>query len=462
MFKSRISAAVTEKLSGWEKPHAKNCRVLLRHGRTCSKMRWEILWTGEQKDRAVIQSFQVLAWMIITSRRRNWNQLENWPHYALRLSQNAFVWHELVDLTILWSVNKLARSVTKWSRACDRRLARLTAYIHHTHDHRHFCHVRNTAQHCLLGLFQDSDFAGDLEDSKSTSGGSRCIFGSRTFVPTFCMCKKQASVSHSSTEFWSYFFGRWSSPGRYLRSRSLIFGCWSVTFCCEHAHIKQWEITVEKERYTSKYRETQHAEKSGAQLPKPSCCFFFFLKKNGNRDVDELLNVDHVVTNASSSSQFWSSVVYFRRHWSCDQNDQKRQKSCDETRVQNPQSCVKLVVWQSQFGYVRCCLELRKHCLHAACNDRRLAASESMLVAQTVFEVTLRWSVRLPPSRGRVWWLVGERMFFFFGNFGLSTLPATFFLLWSTLKTHQIWRGVVCFSCPQRRCRPWLQRICRE
>ena len=27
----------------------------------------------------------------------------------------------------------------------------------------------NTAQHCRLGLFQDSDFAGDLEDSKSTS-----------------------------------------------------------------------------------------------------------------------------------------------------------------------------------------------------------------------------------------------------------------------------------------------------
>ena len=27
----------------------------------------------------------------------------------------------------------------------------------------------NTAEHCLLGLLQDSHFAGDLEDSKSTS-----------------------------------------------------------------------------------------------------------------------------------------------------------------------------------------------------------------------------------------------------------------------------------------------------
>ena len=45
---------------------------------------------------------------------------------------------------ILWSVNKLARSITKGTKACE----------------------------CRLGLCQDSDFAGDLDDSKSTSGGA--------------------------------------------------------------------------------------------------------------------------------------------------------------------------------------------------------------------------------------------------------------------------------------------------
>ena len=58
----------------------------------------------------------------------------------------------------------------------------------------------NTAQQCRLGLFQDSDFAGGLEDSKSTSGGTLCVFGSHTFVPGSWMCKKQTCVSHSSTE----------------------------------------------------------------------------------------------------------------------------------------------------------------------------------------------------------------------------------------------------------------------
>ena len=41
---------------------------------------------------------------------------------------------------------------------------------------------------------------GDLEDSKSTSGGLLCIFGSHTFVPISWMRKKQTSVSYSSTE----------------------------------------------------------------------------------------------------------------------------------------------------------------------------------------------------------------------------------------------------------------------
>ena len=80
---------------------------------------------------------------------------------------------------ILWAVNKLARS-----KACDKRLNRLISYIHYTCEYKQYCHVGNTAKQCRLGLFQDSDFAGDLEDSKSTSGGTLCVFGSHTFVPT--------------------------------------------------------------------------------------------------------------------------------------------------------------------------------------------------------------------------------------------------------------------------------------
>ena len=97
-------------------------------------------------------------------------------------------------------MNKLARSIKKWTKACDKRLNRLISYIHHTCEYRQYCHVGNTAKQCKLGLFHHSDFAGDLEDSKSTSEGTLCIFGSQTFVPISGMCKEQTSVSHSSTE----------------------------------------------------------------------------------------------------------------------------------------------------------------------------------------------------------------------------------------------------------------------
>ena len=87
---------------------------------------------------------------------------------------------------MMWRV--MQRNV--WS---DKRLNRLISYIHHTCGYRQYCHVGNTAKQCRLGLFQDSDFAGDLEDSKSTSGGTLCIFGSDTCVPITWMCKKQTA-----------------------------------------------------------------------------------------------------------------------------------------------------------------------------------------------------------------------------------------------------------------------------
>ena len=45
---------------------------------------------------------------------------------------------------ILWSVNKLARAITKWNKPCGLRLARLIAYIHHTFELKQFCPVGNT------------------------------------------------------------------------------------------------------------------------------------------------------------------------------------------------------------------------------------------------------------------------------------------------------------------------------
>ena len=142
---------------------------------------------------------QLHAWMTINSKKKM-SQLENCLQSDHKLFSNVCIWLVFGRPDILWSVNKLARAITDWTKSCDERLARLISYIHHTCEYRQSCCVGNTAQQCRLGLFQDSDFAGDLEDSQSTSGGVLCIFGSHTFVPISWLCKKQTSVSHSSTE----------------------------------------------------------------------------------------------------------------------------------------------------------------------------------------------------------------------------------------------------------------------
>ena len=53
---------------------------------------------------------------------------------------------------ILWLVNKLARSITKWTKACDKRLNRLISYFHHTCEYTHFRLLGRQFEEVLLEL----------------------------------------------------------------------------------------------------------------------------------------------------------------------------------------------------------------------------------------------------------------------------------------------------------------------
>ena len=195
---SHISAGATEKLPGWDRLHAKTMVWSHDIEGHAQKVCGKVLRTDEKRRQSNFTHFPVLAWMITNSRRKIWNQLGNHQKFDHKCFFKCLFLARIGRPDIPCSVNKLAPSGTKWTQACDKRLARLISYIHHTRDYRQCCHAGNAAQHCRLGLFQDSD--GDFEHSKSTSGGILCIFGCRTCVSFCWMCKKQTSVSHSSTE----------------------------------------------------------------------------------------------------------------------------------------------------------------------------------------------------------------------------------------------------------------------
>ena len=198
MFKPQVTAGATQKLPGWEKSHAKTVAWSndMEGGvKKCLKK-----LANWQKKKAE-QLYKVSAPCLDQNFKKE--ELDTVGKLSTVCSQivlECLSWARIGRPDILWSVNKLARAVTKWTWACDKRLARLISYSSHMWIQT-ILSCGNTAKQCRLGLFQDSDFVGDLEDSKSTSGGIVCIFGSRqTFVPVSWMCKKQTSVSHSSTE----------------------------------------------------------------------------------------------------------------------------------------------------------------------------------------------------------------------------------------------------------------------
>ena len=106
----------------------------------------------------------------------------------------------IARMDLMWAVNMLAREVTRWTAACGRRLHRLISSMHHSRDWAQICYVGDSPSKCDTVLFSDASFAGDLRDSKSTSGGVLCLVGPNTFVPISWLGKKQTAVSHSTSE----------------------------------------------------------------------------------------------------------------------------------------------------------------------------------------------------------------------------------------------------------------------
>ena len=164
-----------------------------------SKMRRTILWIGKEGSGAVIQSVKsLLGWSSIRtgrtriSRRIITNLLTNCLE-MLSFGTNWETRHSVVCQQTCKSSHKngLRHATDDWQDWFH-------SFIY-TNEFQQYCHVGNTAQQCRQGLFHDSDFVGDFEDSKSTSVEVLCIFGSHTSVPLSWMCKKQTSVSHSST-----------------------------------------------------------------------------------------------------------------------------------------------------------------------------------------------------------------------------------------------------------------------
>ena len=104
---------------------------------------------------------------------------------------------QLEDQTY-FGLNFLARSVTKWNRACDPRLARLIRNIHHTTDYKTVLSRLTSSNKLRTGIIPRRRFC---RKSNRLNVGWRFVYLWITYVCTkFMAFQKRSAVSHSTTD----------------------------------------------------------------------------------------------------------------------------------------------------------------------------------------------------------------------------------------------------------------------
>ena len=110
MFESRIFCWTDRKITGMAETSRTNRGVVLRHGRTRSKMRWAILWIGKQESGATSLTFASLfRWSSIQTGGTGVSGRVVRSLVANCLKKKACTWHELDDLTFHGLWNKLSK-----------------------------------------------------------------------------------------------------------------------------------------------------------------------------------------------------------------------------------------------------------------------------------------------------------------------------------------------------------------
>ena len=120
MFESRISADASEQLPGAVKPHAKTVvwsYDMEGHAQKCVERYCELA------NKKTEQLYKVFSSLCLDDHHVKKEELESVGELSEVCSQIVFTCLYLARIgrpDIVWSVNKRARSITKWTKACDK------------------------------------------------------------------------------------------------------------------------------------------------------------------------------------------------------------------------------------------------------------------------------------------------------------------------------------------------------
>ena len=94
---------------------------------------------------------------------------------------------------LLHPVSLLAREVTEWNRACDKRLHRLVCDLNSTRTRNLEAFVGDEPCDCTMIVYADTSYADDSNNSRSTSASSIALVGPNTSAPITAICNKSDS-----------------------------------------------------------------------------------------------------------------------------------------------------------------------------------------------------------------------------------------------------------------------------
>ena len=278
--------------------------------------------------------------------------LENYLLVAHKLFWNVCIW------------------LTKWTKPCDKRLARLISYIHHTSEFRWNCCVGNTAQNAEYGCFKTLILQETLK-TQNQNQEDFCVFWEVKHLYPEVGCARNRPRSHTAQQ----------KPSSYLLMRVyawteyqlLIFGIW---------FLKSSTLLQPNQRKPKiKHEETRRVTPNQTSTPQtklkiqPSTtilsrvlfvdyvssnaksslfgAMLYIFEDNENQKsqgkINVLKNIDCVPSNVQSSRQ--EALLYvFTDNEVVIKDDHWRKESHNETCIKDPPSCFRLVVWQNYPG----------------------------------------------------------------------------------------------------------------
>ena len=170
--------------------------MVLWHGRSCKEMRGKYC----QLAKKMTQQLYKVATPCMDDHQLREEEIESVGELSTVSSQIVLKCLYVAHIgrpDILWSVNKLARAVTKWTKACDKRLARLISCIHHTCEYWQYCYVGDTAQQCWLGLFSRLWFCRRRWETRSQQQEEFCAFSEAEHLCQKVGCARNKPQFHT-------------------------------------------------------------------------------------------------------------------------------------------------------------------------------------------------------------------------------------------------------------------------